>query len=235
MDGMKIGVITAMEKERVQVRALLGSCRDVEQGGRAFCVGRLGEAEVVLVESGIGKVNAALGVAELVRGFAPDAIVSTGVAGGVDASRADVLDVVAASEFVYHDVDCGDDNLPGQIQGMPPRFKPDARLLAAAREIAADAKVVTGLVATGDKFVSRPADVEAIRRMFPEVVAVDMESCALAQACHVYGVPFASFRIVSDVPGCENHYAKYADFWKTMADKSFGVIRAYLGQLAHFA
>ena len=192
--------------------------------------GRIGAGEVALVECGIGKVNAALGAADLIRVFAPDAVVSTGVAGGLDESLA-VMDAVAGREVVYHDVDCGPGNLPGQVQGLPPRFAGDPALLAAAASLAARARIYAGLIASGDRFISRPEDVRAIKSAFPEALAVDMESGAIAQACHLAGVPFLSFRVVSDVPGGDDHYAKYENFWETMADRSFEVTRLLLEAL----
>ena len=66
---------------------------------------------------------------------------------------------------------------------------------------------------------------------FPGATAVDMESCSIAQTCHVYGVPFISFRIISDVPLKDTKAQQYYDFWATMADGSFGVTKAFLESL----
>ena len=65
------------------------------------------------------------------------------------------------------------------------------------------------------------------RRLF----AVDMESAAIAQTCHIYGVPFVSFRIISDTPGVDKHIEQYENFWGEMADRSFGVTRRFLMKL----
>lgn len=232
---MKIGITTAMDKERAQIRALLDCCEERESFGRTFTTGRLGGAETILAASGIGKVNAALGAVDMIRAFAPDVIISSGVAGGIDPTLANVMDVVAGSTFVYHDVDCGEGNVPGQIQGMPPRFEADPRLIAAAKTLVCDTRIVTGQIATGDRFVSKPEDVASIRHQFPEAIAVDMESCAIAQTCWIMGVPFASFRIISDIPGIENHFSQYNDFWQRIADKSFAVTKHILEAIANIA
>ena len=118
---MKIGVISAMESEHRRLVACLEGAQEVRKGIYTYVCGKLGDNEAILTRCGIGKVNAAVGAAELVRFFAPDCIVSTGVAGGIDASLR-VMDVVAASEVVYHDVWCGMGNAYGQVQGLPPRF-----------------------------------------------------------------------------------------------------------------
>ena len=67
--------------------------------------------------------------------------------------------------------------------------------------------------------------------VFPAGLAVDMESGAIAQICHIYKVPFLSFRIISDTPGADNHWEQYTNFWSTIADRSFEVTRIFLHSL----
>lgn len=236
---MKIAILAAMGSERALVESLLEDRREVPFGfsrraPRAATAGRLGPHEAFLAETGIGKVNAAVGAAELLRAFPADCLVSTGVAGGIDPSLR-VLDVVVATEVAYHDVDCGPGNEPGQIQGLPPRFACDAGLVASARQAAARlgpaARVAFGLVCSGDRFVSARKDLEAIKALFPDGLAVEMESGALAQVCHLFGVPFLGLRIVSDTPGAEDHAGQYENFWKRMAERSFDATRALLEAL----
>ena len=249
---MRICILTAMGSERARIAQLLVDCREMpfglsrvaatdtglspEQGlsPRRCAVGRIGPNEVILAETGIGKVNAAVGAAELIHEFRPDCLVSTGVAGGIDASLR-VMDVVVATEVAYHDVDCGPGNVRGQVQGLPPRFAGDPLLVAAARRAAdglgAAARVRFGLVCSGDQFISDRASLDAIKSAFPDGLAVEMESGALAQTCFLHGIPFLGFRIVSDTPGAEGHVAQYLDFWGEMADRSFAVARAFLEAL----
>jgi adenosylhomocysteine nucleosidase len=141
------------------------------------------------------------------------------------------MDVVAGAEVIYHDVDCGPGNKPGQVQGLPPSFAGDPRLLACAKSIRAESKVAAGLICSGDQFVTDREQLEAIKARHPAGLAVDMESGALAQVCHLYGVPFLSFRILSDTPGAKGHFNQYMDFWRTMADRSFAVTEAFLTAL----
>ena len=79
--------------------------------------------------------------------------------------------------------------------------------------------------------VTDRAELGAIKHRFPAGLAVDMESAAIAQVCHLYGIPFLSFRIISDTPGVEDHSAQYADFWGTMAERSFLSTWAFLSTL----
>ena len=224
---MKIGVIVAMDKEFRQLSGLVNAPETVTAGIHAFTRGQAGTNEIILAKCGIGKVNAALGAAALLQEFAPECVISTGVAGGLDA-RLSVMDVVAATEVAYHDVDCGPGNVFGQIQGLPPRFTGDQGLLAAAGKLKGETKIHFGLTVSGDKFVSAKEDLAQIKRLFPEALAVDMESGAIAQTCHLHNIPFLSFRIVSDVPGGDNHFADYQDFWGEMANRSFSVTRQFI-------
>ncbi len=225
---MTLLVIAAMSEERRCIQDLLSAPQPVPDTRMPAVQGSIGNATILLSESGIGKVNAALTASEFIARFHPDGVISTGVAGGLQPGLR-VMDVVAASSIVYHDAYCGDENEPGQIQGMPARFAADARFLEAARALPAECRVSTGLQTSGDWFVTTKEKRDAILATFPEALSVDMESGALAQTCHLFGVPFISFRILSDTPGeTENHAAQYADFWNRMAQQSFTVTRAFL-------
>ena len=135
------------------------------------------------------------------------------------------MDVVVGAETTYHDVWCGEGNLYGQVQGLPARFAGAEPLLAVAREMVEDAsiqtKIHTGLICTGDKFITDHAILADIKAQFPDGLAVDMESAAIAQVCHLEKVPFVSFRIISDTPGCRRALAQYENFWSEMAHRSF--------------
>lgn len=224
---MKIGIIAAMASEREQLARLVKGMRTEQHGLFEYTVGRLGGNTLYIMECGIGKVNAAVGASELMAHMQPDVVVSTGVAGGID-EKAGVMEVVAASEVVYHDVWCGNGNEVGQIQDMPARFVCDGRLLSVAVSLDASVPVHAGLICTGDKFITERAELDAIKAEFPEGLAVDMESAAIAQVCHLCRVPFISFRIISDTPGADAHWQQYENFWETMADRSFGVVRTFL-------
>ena len=107
----------AMDKEFGLLRGLMSGGRDVSCQGLEFFEGKIGEKDVVLARSGLGKVCAAVGVLELIKNFAPDCVINTGVAGGIDV-KTRVMDVVAGESVVYHDVWCGEPNLYGQAYGL---------------------------------------------------------------------------------------------------------------------
>ena len=193
---------------------------------------------VIVEKCGIGKVNAALGAADMISRCHPDAIISTGCAGG-NGDDLQVQDVIVANETCYHDVYCGTaiDNTTvyGQVQGMPARYQADPYLLRKALALPTlDAQLPplhTGLTVTGDWFVDSKEKMRSILSHFPEAKAVDMESAAIAQACCKLGVPFISFRVISDLPLRDTDASQYHDFWSRIADKSFHVTKTFIESL----
>ncbi len=227
---MKIGIINAMTKEHQQVVSLLHDKKEIKKDRFSFIEGTLCGNTIILMQSGIGKVNAAVGTVELIRNFSPDCIVNTGVAGGIDESL-NVMDVVVGKQVVYHDVDCGPESELGQVQGLPLYYDADKKLFDRAVALKCAATIRGGLICSGDQFITDKSQLQTIKRRYPEGLAVDMESGAIAQVCYLYGVPFLSFRIISDTPGADNHFGQYLNFWDTMAEKSFGVTEALLTSL----
>lgn len=191
----------------------------------SFITGTIAGRKVVVGRCGIGKVNAAVGALSMIENFHPALIVNTGVAGSTGAGNhpAGVLDVVLASEIAYHDVWCGPGTTPGQAAGCPPRF---------ASPLGADAAQTLGarrgLIASGDIFVDNPADLQRILALYPDALAVDMESAAIAQVCHLKGVPFVCLRVVSDTPGDGGNAAAYADFWNDAPQRTFKAVEQLL-------
>ena len=208
---MKIGMIVAMDKELQQLRPLFP------------------EDKVILQKSGIGKVNAAIQAVEMIRQYKPDAIISSGCAGG-NGDDINVQDVVVSTQLAYHDVYCGTaigHSVYGQVQGLPARFEADSYLLEKARQTGAK----PGLIVTGDWFVDSKEKMREIIGHFPEARAVDMESAAIAQACYIYKVPFISFRVISDIPLRDTDASQYHDFWNTIAENSFQVTKTFIESL----
>ena len=179
---MRIGVIVAMEKELEQLRSILCDAVEKTLEGQSFVIGKMGDKEVVLQKCGIGKVNAAMGTVEMIHSFQPDFIISTGCAGGAD-TNLEVTDVVVGTRYVFHDVYCGSEVAYGQMVGMPAEFLADERLVETAMHLDCHAKVNAGLMVSGDWFVDSRDKMTDILSHFPEAMAVDMESCAIAQVC----------------------------------------------------
>lgn len=218
-----IGLIVAMD---IEYRKMLESL-----GGKPE--GQVAGNEIVLWQCGVGKVNAAIGTMELLQQHRPDCVVSTGLAGGIDSSL-QVMDVVAGSRMVYHDVDCGSNWAPGQVMGMPLYFESDPKLLNLALSLdgTAGMHVVGGLMCTGDQFVTSREVQAAIKARFPEGLACEMESTAIAHTCSLKGVPFLALRVISDTPGrTDNHQQQWDDFLASMGEHSFRFVKRFLEQL----
>ena len=231
MTHMRIAIIVAMDKEFIRIKELLEQVEETAIGGRSYTSGRLGNNELVLHQCGIGKVNAAIGVTELIRLFNPELVVSTGCAGGAS-DMLEVTDVVVSSQLAYHDVYCGcalGETVYGQVQGMPARYTTPREIVEKA--LACGERIHEGLIVTGDWFVDDREKMRSIIRLFPEAMAVDMESAAIAQTCHVFGIPFVSFRVISDIPLKDTKASQYHDFWAHVADTSFATTRRFLEQL----
>ena len=224
---MKIGIIVAMSVEFDQLTRLMSGHREETVRGMKFTLGQIGQHEIVLMQCGIGKVNAAMSTTLLIEHYTPDCIVSTGCAGGID-NCLEVMDVVVSTELAYHDVSIGDGYELGQVQGLPPRFAAEKRLVETALALTTQTKIHAGLICTGDQFITSKTELAKIKQSFPEALAVDMESAAIAQVCYLQKVSFVSFHIISDTPGADGHQQQYNNFWGEMADRSFKVTQQFL-------
>ena len=197
---MKFGIIAAMEEELKTLLLALEDKKEVVVLGKTYFEGRIGRHEVVLVQSGIGKVLSAMSVAILAETFGVDAIINTGSAGAVSEGLA-IGDVVIADRLVYHDVDVTAFGYAyGQMAGQELYFLADSELMAKLQAVLAQEGQASylGLIATGDSFIADPDRVAAIKHHFPEVLAVEMEGAAIAQAAQAAGKPFLVIRAMSD-------------------------------------
>ena len=219
---MKIGIIVAMRKELDLLLPLLNDSEDSRMGGFEFHRGKMGRHDVMVMQCGIGKVNAAMGTLTLVNAFLPDFVINSGVAGGADLAVS-VMDVVAGDRVAYHDVWCGPESLVGQIQGLPLYFEGASRLLELLPE---RDDIHKGLICSGDQFIDKKEDVERIKGNFPDALAVDMESGAIAQVCCLCNVPFLALRVISDSPGASHDNTKqYLDFWNDAPQETFMLLK----------
>ena len=197
---MKIGIIAAMPEELAYFLQHLDDAREEKVLGNSYHTGKVGSVELVLVESGIGKVMSAMSVAILADHFQVDAVINTGSAGAV-ANGIAVGDVVIADKLCYHDVDVtafGYDY--GQMARQPLYFESDKKFISLIQESLSklDQTWHLGLIATGDSFVAGEDKIKVIKEHFPQVLAVEMEGAAIAQAAHALNLPFLVIRAMSD-------------------------------------
>lgn len=225
---MKIGIIVAMHKELELLLPLLQNSEESRMGGCEFHRGKVGRHDVIAMQCGIGKVNAAIGTLTLVNSFLPDFVINSGVAGGADQSIS-VMDVVAGARVAYHDVWCGPESELGQVQGLPLYFEGARRLL----DLVPDREGIhKGLICSGDQFIDTLDAVSRIKGNFPEALAVDMESGAIAQVCHLNKVPFLALRVISDSPGASHDNTRqYLDFWADAPQETFNLVKDIITRL----
>jgi len=204
---MKIAIIGAMEEEVALLRSKLENQTTEIYAGFEYYLGQIADKQIVLLRSGIGKVNAAISTAILLQIFKPDYVINTGSAGGFHTDL-EVGDIVISSAVCHHDVDVTPFGYDlGQVPGLPACFLPDQKLIDAAKNSIESLKEVThmhGLIATGDRFMHQPEDVNNTRKNFPEMIACEMEAAAVAQVCHTFDKPFVIIRSLSDIAGKEN-------------------------------
>lgn len=197
-----IGIIGAMDEEVEQIVSAMELTKQETKASMTFNAGRLSGRDVVIVRSGIGKVNAAVCTQILVDDFNVDYVINTGIAGSLKA-EIDIADVVISSDVLHHDMDATGFGYPlGQIPRMDTlSFAADDRLIKLAKE--ACAKVIpqvgvhVGRVVSGDQFISDKAVKDRISKNF-EGFCTEMEGAAIAQTASLNGVPFVILRAISD-------------------------------------
>ena len=225
----RIAIIVAMQSEFNLVSNILEHAEPREIEGAKALVGELSGKQIILLKSGIGKVNAAMQVTSLIAEMHPDYIINSGVAGGIGEGMHQG-DIVVGTETCYHDVWCGEGEW-GQVQGFPLKFQASLELVNNMKSLNSqlstfNSQLIFGLICTGDQFISDFATLQGIKRNFPDGKAVDMESAAIAQVCFAKQVPFMSLRIVSDTPGMEpDNTTQYLDFFAEAPKKTFAVLR----------
>jgi adenosylhomocysteine nucleosidase len=205
---MKIAIIGAMEEEVTLLRDHIEGKSQETIAACEFTFGKMDGADVILLKSGIGKVNAAMSTSILLEKYNPDLIINTGSAGGFNPNL-NVGDIVISTEVCHHDVDVTAFGYEyGQVPQLPPAFVADEGLILTAEKAAeeiAGIQTVKGLIATGDSFMSDPKKVDFVRTKFQNLQAVEMEAAAIAQVAFQFKTPFVIIRSLSDIAGKESN------------------------------
>ncbi|MDR1286563.1 MAG: 5'-methylthioadenosine/S-adenosylhomocysteine nucleosidase [Treponema sp.] len=228
------GIIGAMEDEIVLLRGTMTGMEVVRIADFEFYSGKIEGKEAVLLRSGIGKVNAAVGCTFLVDRFKPDLVINTGSAGGIDPTLS-IGDAIISDGLLHYDADVtGFDYEPGQIPGMPAVFTVPPHLVfeagQAVEELVREGTLpsgfrhVRGVIGSGDVFVHTSERVNAIRAAFPAVRAVEMEGAAIAQTCFLLKTPAVIIRAVSDIAGAESPIS-FGQFLPVASKHSAEIVR----------
>lgn len=199
---MKIGIIGAMEQEVANLKEIMEVDRTIRKASMVFMSGKLSGRNVVIVRSGIGKVNAAVCTQILADEFGVDVVINTGVAGSLR-NEINIGDIVLSTDAITHDMDAtGFGYEVGVIPQMDNSvFVADERLIGIAKEVCEevnpDINVFEGRVLSGDQFVSDRDKKEWLVKQFSGY-CTEMEGAAIAQAAYLNKIPFLVIRAISD-------------------------------------
>lgn len=226
----KIGIIAAMN---IEMDILLNAMNEYEETnfmGYKFYEGCINDIDIVLVESGVGKVNAAMATTLLICEFACDFILNTGIAGGLKGVK--TKDVIIADGLMWYDFDIRIFGYEyGQVPHMPKIFpvNPECIMLVKSTLNKLNIDYKTGLILSGDKFVSSYDTLDLAKDM--GALASEMEGCAVAQVATKAGVDFVVLRYISDVVGEPSQNEDYLKFEEEMARRSASISLALINGL----
>ena len=229
---MKIGIIGAMHEEIMELKNSMTNINEVQISNLKFYEGKLCSKDVVLVESGIGKVNAAISTTLLISQFKVEKIIFTGVAGAVN-PKIKVTDIVIGTDLVESDMDvtAGGNYKLGEIPRMKSSyFKADPYLFTLAESVAiklfGSDKVYKGRIISRDEFVASSEKVNKLREIF-SAECVEMEGAAVAHVCEVMNIPFIVIRSISDKADDEAGMS-FDEFVKIAARNSKSIVEGIL-------
>lgn len=223
---MKIGILSAMDKELQLILSMMENVEKFDSDGFEIYCGKIGHHEIIAAKCGIGKVNSALNTYRLIQAASPELIINSGVAGGGDSSMK-IGSVLVADAVAYHDVWCGPSTEEGVADGFSRFFTPAYDVVERTMMLDIPA-VCRGLICSGDRFISSPEEIKRIKALYPEVLAVDMESASIAQTCSMMHVPFVIVRVVSDTPGEGENISQYQNFWRDAPMRTFAAVRSII-------
>ncbi len=228
----RYGIIGAMPEEIEKVLSLMKQKTAIKHGPRTFYTGSINKHPVVVVLSGIGKVNAAITSVLLLENFEVDAVINIGVAGGQKGVKH--LDLVVSKSALYHDVDLTyfGKYKRGQLPGEEPEFLADERLVKKAVKVLDSLKIPykVGRIASGDQFVYEKKKLSPINKTFEDIYAIEMEAGAIAQTCHNFKVPFIIFRSISDILGENSQQEEFNSFLARASEQAASLLIALLGE-----
>ena len=197
---MRFGIICAMPEEIKELKAQLTNESTKQIGGKDYYFGQISGQDVVLVESGIGKVEAGITTERLITDCGADVVINSGSAGGIG-DGLHVGDVVISTATAYHDVDAtAFDYQYGQLPGKEPRFAASEKwgdALAKAGE-QTGLTVKPGLIDSGDQFIASQVAIKQILAHFPDALSSEMEGAAVGQVATDHQVPYVVVRAMSD-------------------------------------
>ena len=207
----KIGIVFAMKEELDALLSKVELKNSYEIFDLTFYECEFNNMECVLVECGIGKVNAARSTQILIDNMKVECIINIGVAGGVS-KELDICDIVVGEKLIQHDFDLtGFNHEKGYIPNVGKYIKSDEYLVKIAMDNCEGIKVHKGVIASGDIFVTEEKMSDKINTKF-DALCVEMEGASIAQVCYLSHVPFLVIRSISDSPKKGNNKMSFDEF-----------------------
>ena len=227
----KVGIICAMPREADLILRSLSQKTEEKVGNLVFYRGKIGDKDVVLSVSGMGKVSAAISAQTMILLYAPDCLINSGVAGSLTDDLA-ILDVALAENLVQHDMDTSPLGDPvGMISGIDLIHLPASDTLRRCVQEEANSlgiRTRCGTIASGDQFIANKEQKDRILHHF-DAIACEMEGAAIAQTAYMNQIPFACIRAISDSFSGQNEM-DYALFVEQAAKRSAALLTAVLKQ-----
>ena len=205
----KFGIIAAMQEEMKEIENIMEEKTFEKIYGLNFIKGKINNTEVVLVEAGVGKVNAARTTQILIDNFVVNYIINVGSAASCN-DELDIGDIVIGNKLVQHDFDITAFGHPkGYISNVGQFVESDETLIEKMQQTISNMKdkdftIKIGTIASGDIFCTELKMKEKIRNKF-DAEAIEMEGTAIAQVCKLDNIPFIIIRSISDKPNGNNH------------------------------
>ncbi|MDV3518660.1 5'-methylthioadenosine/adenosylhomocysteine nucleosidase [Lentilactobacillus otakiensis] len=218
---MTYGIICAMDEELAILKDALSDEKTKHYANAEYYLGTIHGQTLVIVKSGIGKVQAGITTSTLINEFHVDAVINSGSAGGIGEGLS-VGDIVVSTETAYHDVDVTTSGYKmGQLPGFPARFPASPELADKIINAAKQSGVTAhkGLIVSGDQFIADSNKIAEIKHHFPDALCSEMEGAAVGQVAYQNKVPYAVIRAMSDV-GDEEAEISFDKFIITAGKKS---------------
>ena len=223
----KIGIIFALKEELDEVKSKFDNIKTHSIYNLKIYECKNKKVSCFLVESGMGKVNAARSTQILIDHMNVDYILNVGVAGSVS-REVNKCDIVIGEKLVQHDYDAvmlGFEK--GELPGIGKYIDCDKKLIKIAKSIEMDTNVVSGVIASGDIFVSEEKMGAKINKKF-NALCVEMEGSAIAQVCYLSKVPFLVIRAISDSPYDKDNHLTYEEFLTISSNMASKFVEQFL-------
>ncbi len=226
----RYGIIAAMQEEMQEIENIMTEKNNEKIYELNFIKGKINNTEIVLVKSGVGKVNAARTTQILINNFNVDAIINVGSAGSAN-DELDIGDIVIGRKLVQHDFDATAFGRPkGYISNIGLYVESDNKLIEKMKQTISnfhdkEFKIKIGTIASGDIFCTETKMKEKIKSKF-NADAIEMEGASIAQVCKLDNVPFVVIRSISDTPNGNNNIT-FEQFLEKASKRCAQIVREF--------